>query len=168
MEFLHPSASIITVLTGLYTLLSIFTKKKKPSSSSEPTKKPFRLLNILSVLIISAALLFTASLAFEKQFPGTLAPQWTPEAQLMIPPSGKSGRHISRTITVPYPAGTSVLDKHCYYPDPNRTADPVLKNNVETNTYECTGEHWKHDNKRAIHLSVCYSRFKNRKCPPRK
>lgn len=163
MELIHLSASIITVLTGLYSLRSIFSKSKGNSRS-----KIWKYANALSLIIIAAALFFTASLAIEKQFPGTLKAQWTSEDQMMIPPSGKEGRYISSTLSISYPKGTTVLEADCYYPDTNRTRAVVLKDNPETNTYNCTGSHKKHDNKRALHLSVCYSRFLSRKCPPRK
>jgi len=167
MKYIHLAASIITVLTGLYTLSLIFSKsetseKKRPNLS--------RLLNILSGIIVSAALIFTAGIAIENQYPGTLKPKWTAEESIMIPPSGREGRFISGKLEMSFPKGTHLIEVKCYYPDTNRTKPVVFvppNPSDAEGVIECVGAHKKHDNKRALNMSVCYSRFKGRKCPPK-
>lgn len=163
MDFLHIIASIVTISTALYTIgIALFGKNARAGSIGI-----LKLINILALIVIAVAILFTALVTTERQIPGIFQAHWTKEHRMMIPGSNIKGGYKYGTIRVSVPSWAKVLEVNCYYPNTDRTSKLIVDIDTQKHEVTCKGGHRKHDNKRAIHLEVCYSKFR-RKCPESK
>ena len=158
-------ASVITIITGLITIVSAFKKKHKTTPSAPSAVRRNTIFGYAGMIIVAIALPLTAYSSLGRIFPGLYGPEWTDQVDYLIPESGRKGAYITREFTVDYPKGTKVISADCKFAWTSWTKTPKTRVDTENNKVICSASHRKHDFKRVVSMRVCYSRSGKGECP---